>query len=158
MAQVAISLSKALKLKNRLAGRLSHVQELVTQHNTVLKEQVGQLDVPALIKEREEIMYQLVALKTAIMRGNSGIQDAIILKGELASTKEWLSGLNTTDGKLRHGYQNTDMEYVATIKKADVEKESRKLEKQIDDLQDKIDEYNATKKIEIDQRALDLAS
>jgi hypothetical protein len=154
----SITLAKALKLKNRLAGRLTHVQTLAQQNNTVLAEQQGQIDVLALVKERDEIMDQLVALKAAIMRANSPIQEAILRKGELSSRIEWIKTINTTDGKLRHGYQNTELEYVAALKKKDVELQMRAMEKEIDALQDKIDEYNATKKIEIDQRALDLAS
>lgn len=154
----AITLSKALKLKNRLAGRLAHVQTLAQQNNTVLQEQAGQIDVPALLKEHEEIMNNLVALKATIIRANGPIQDMILRKGELTSKIEWLKTLNTTTGKVRHGYQNTEIVYVATMKKADVEQQTRELEREIDSIQDKIDEYNIGKKIEIDQRALDLAS
>lgn len=158
MAMVAINMAKALKLKNRLAGRMTHVQGLVSQYNTVLKEQAGQVEVAALIKERDEIMENLISLKSAIQRANAPIQEAIIRKGELSSRIEWLKTINTTDGVVRHGYQNTAMEYTATLKKLDVEQQTRQMEKEIDRLQDQIDEFNATKKIEIDQRALDLAS
>lgn len=153
-----ITLAKALKLKNRLAGRLAHVQGLVQQNNSVLKEQQGQVDVVLLVNEREEIMNQLVKLKTAIMYANAPIQEAILGRGELSSKIEWLKTINTTDGELRHDYQNTELVYVATLKKSDIEQQTRKMEKDIDSLQDKIDEYNVSKKIEIDQRALDLAS
>lgn len=154
----AISLAKALKLKNRLAGRMAHVETLVQQYNTVLVEQKGQVDVPALVKEHDEIMEQLIALKANIIRANGPIQEAIIRKGELSSRIEFLKKLNTTDGVIRHGYQNTAMEYHATLKKQDIEKETRLMEKEIDSIQDQIDEFNNSKKIEIDQRALDLAS
>jgi len=44
------------------------------------------------------------------------------------------------------------------LKKADIDAERKKLEAEIDAMQDKIDEFNHTKKIEIPQQYLDMAS
>jgi hypothetical protein len=103
-------------------------------------------------------MEQLIALKTAIIRANYPIQEAILRRGELSARIDWLKKLTTTAGTIRHGYQNTSMEYEATLKKADIDVQCRQMEKEIDQLQDQIDEYNVGKKIEVNQRALDLAS
>ena len=43
-----ITLGKALKIKNRLAGRLAKVQADVQAYNSVPEGQAGQVDVPAL--------------------------------------------------------------------------------------------------------------
>lgn len=155
---VAITLAKALKLKNRLAGRMAHLDGLVKTYNTVLAEQRDQVNVAQIVKERDEIMESLINLKSTIIRANAPIQDAILRKGELASRIEWLKTLNTTDGVQRHGYQNTEITYVAVIKKGDVEAQTRQMEKEIDALQDRMDEHNVNRKVEIDQRVLDLAS
>lgn len=153
-----IALAKALKLKNRLAGRLNKVQSDIQTYNSVLAEQAGQIDVPALCKVRDQIADELVTLKTKIVFGNAEIQGDLIRQGELKSKLTWLATLETRDGKERHGYQNTEVTWVASIKKTDVDKETKKLEAEIDAIQDKLDNYNHTKKIEVSETALNLAS
>lgn len=157
-ASTAISLAKALKLKNRLAGRLSKTQDDIQLYNSVLAEQAKQVDVPGLIKLRDEICDQMIALKTKIVVANSEIQGDLIRQGELKSKLTWLAGINTRDGKERHGYQNTEVVWVATLKKADIDAETRRLEAEIDAIQDKLDTFNHTKKVEVEVRALELAS
>jgi uncharacterized protein with HEPN domain len=153
-----ISLAKALKLKNRLAGRLNKVQSDIQTYNSVLAEQANQVDVPALCKLRDQIAESLVVLKTKIVFGNSEIQADLIRQGELKSKLAWLATLETRDGKERHGYQNTEVTWVASVKKKDVDQETKKLEAEIDAIQDKLDSYNHTKKIEVSDEALNLAS
>ena len=154
----SISLAKALKLKNRLAGRLSKVQEDISTYNSVLNEQQGQVDVASLCKLRDEIAEHLIGLKTRIVVANTEIQQDLIRMGELKSKLTWLTTVPVRDGKERHGYQNTEVVWIATLKKKDVDDENRKLEAEIDAIQDKVDAYNHTKKIEVADRALDLAS
>lgn len=154
----AISLAKALKLKNRLAGRLAKVQEDITTYNSVLEEQKGKIDVDTLCKLRDEIAEALVILKTKIVMANGEIQVDLIRMGEYKSKLNWLKSIPVRDGKERHGYQNTEVLWTATLKKDDVDKENRKLEAEIDAIQDKVDSFNHTKKIEVDGRTLDLAS
>lgn len=156
MAQ--ISLAKALKLKNRLAGRLNKVQSDIQHFNSVLEEQTGKVDVASLMKTREEIMDALVDLKTSIIRANNEIQPLLIRQGELRSKAEFISMIPVRDGVERHGYQNTEIKYVATLKKQDVDEETRKIETEIDAIQDKLDEFNHTMRLEVPQRTLDLAS
>src|SRR5262249_18393461 len=72
MAQ--ITLAKALKLKNRLAGRLAKVQADIQAYNSVPEGQADQVNVPALLRTREELVGALVALKTAINDANREVQ------------------------------------------------------------------------------------
>lgn len=155
---IAISLAKALKLKNRLAGRLNQVQTNIRLHNSTLAEQRNKYDIPAMIAERTKLIEALIGLKTNIAISNNEIQEAIIRRGELKSSIEFLSTLNTSDGISRHGYQNTEVTHVAIIKSQDVLQQSRAMEKEMDAIQDKVDEYNINTKIVIPQEWLDLGS
>jgi len=64
----------------------------------------------------------------------------------------------------RHGpqppvYPSTiEVNYVAALKKADVDGLVLRLEKEIDQLQDKLDQFNHARKVEVDGRLLELAS
>lgn len=156
MAQ--ITLAKALKLKNRLAGRLSKVQEDISTYNSVLKEQVGKVDIPACVKLRDQIQESLIGLKTKIILANGEIQETLIRMGETKSKLTFLEMIPVRDGQERHGYQNTEITWVAAISKADIDSERKKLESEIDSMQDKVDTFNHTQKLEIPQSYLDLAS
>lgn len=155
----AISVAKALKLKNRLAGRLNEVQETIQTYNSTLAEQHNKdVDVPALVKDRNEIEECLVRLKATLLAANNPIHESIVRQGELKSRIEWLKSLPTMDGVQRHGYQNTEIKYLAFMKKKDVDEQVRLAQRDIDAIQDKLDEFNHSTKLEIPQRALDLAS
>lgn len=153
-----ISLAKCLKVKNRLAGRLQTVQSDIQTYNSVLEEQQGQVDIKALLETRAEIVTALIDLKTQLAKANLQIQADLIKQGELKSTIDFLKGISTRHGVDRHGYQNTEVRYVATLQKQDVDKLQRALEREIDEIQDRLDFYNHKTGLEISQRTLDLAS
>jgi hypothetical protein len=101
----------------------------------------------------------LVELKTAIYEANKGIYKQIILIGEKKSEVDFLNGLNTRHGIEPHGYQGNNVTYVAVIQKVDVDKRVKQIEKEIDDLQDQIDKYNAeSERVRVESSILDLAS
>ena len=156
--KMQISLAKALKLKNRLAGRLNRVQEDIRGNNSVLLEQRDQTDVKKMLTERDALSEYLIELKTKIAFANNEIQERLIRIGEYKSQLTWLSSLPTRDGVERHSYQNTELTWVAAVKKSDVLDQTKKLEAMIDQMQDEIDGYNYTKKIEVSQGMLDAAS
>lgn len=159
VASQEITLAKALKVKNRLAGRLAKVQADIQTFNSVLEGQADQVDVTALVQTRDELVEALVTLKTAISEANREIQRAIYDLAEKKSSVQFVNGVST-----RHGAQpavypgQPDHKYVATLKKADVDAQVQRLEKEIDTLQDQIDSFNHSHTVAVDGRILDLAS
>jgi hypothetical protein len=154
-----ITLAKALKVKNRLAGRLAKVQTDIETYNSVLEGQVGQVDVSALVKNREELVTALVAIKTTINEANREIQGAIYDLAEKKASVQFLNGINTRHGVQPAAYPGQpDYKYVATLKKADVDALAQRLETEIDQLQDKIDAFNHRTTVAVDGRTLELAS
>ncbi len=154
-----ITLGKALKVKNRLAGRLAKVQADIQAYNSVPAGQADQVNVPALLKTREELVGALVGLKTAINEANREAQRDIYDLAEKKATAQLLAGVNTRHGPQPAVYPNTtEVSYVAALKKADVDALTAGLEKEIDQLQDRLDQFNHVHKIEVDGRTLELAS
>ena len=153
------TLAKALKVKNRLAGRLAKVQADIQAYNSISEGQAGQVNVPALMKTREELVGALVGLKTAINEANREAQRDIYDLAEKKGTVQFLGGVNTRHGPQPAVYPNTtEVSYVAALKKADVDALVARLEKEIDQLQDRLDQFNHDRKIEVDGRILELAS
>jgi uncharacterized protein YbbC (DUF1343 family) len=154
-----ITLAKALKIKNRLAGRLARVQADIQGFNSVPEGQANQVNVPALMSMREELVGALVGLKTAISAANREVQRDIYLLAEAKATAQFLATVNTRHGLQPAVYPNTTVvSYVAALKKADVDALVARLEKEIDRLQDRLDEFNHLHGIEVDGRVLELAS
>ena len=154
-----ITLAKALKIKNRLTGRLAKVQADIAAYNSVPEGQAGQVDVPALLKVREELVGALLALKTAINDANREAQRDIYDLAEKKATAGFLAGVNTRHGPQPAAYPSTtEVTYVAALKKADVDALVARLENEIDQLQDRLDQFNHDHKIEVDGRLLELAS
>jgi hypothetical protein len=159
MALQEITLGKALKVKNRLTGRLAKVQADIQTYNSVPEGQADQVNVPALMKTREELVGALVSLKTAINDANREVQRDIYDLAEKKATAQFLAGVNTRHGPQPPVYPSTiEVNYVAALKKADVDALMVHLEKEIDQLQDKLDQFNHDHKIEVDRRILELAS
>src|ERR1700681_3741577 len=102
-----ITLGKALKIKNCLAGRLAKVQIDIQAFNSVPEGQAGQVDVLALMKTREELVGALVGLKTAINDANRGAQRDIYDLAEKKATAQFLAGVNTRYGPQPAVYPNT---------------------------------------------------
>jgi hypothetical protein len=154
-----ITLAKALKIKNRLTGRLAKVQADIQTYNSVPEGQADQVNVPALTKTREELVGALVNLKTAINDANREAQRDIYDLAEKKAMAQFLAGVNTRHGPQPPVYPSTVVVvYVAALKKADVDALVVRLENEIDQLQDKLDQFNHVHKIEVDGRILELAS
>ncbi len=159
LAQNEITLAKALKVKNRLAGRLAKVQADIQAYNSVPEGQADQVNVQALVRARDELVEALVNLKTAISDANREAQRDIYLLAEKKAEAQFLAGLST-----RHGLQPAvypgaaDVRYVAALKKADVDARMGRLEQEIDQLQDRLDHFNQVCRVEVEGRVLELAS
>jgi DNA repair exonuclease SbcCD ATPase subunit len=154
-----ITLAKALKVKNRLTGRLAKVQADIQAFNSVPVGQADQVNVPALVKTREELVEALVSLKTAINDANREAQRDIYELAEKKATAQFLAVVNTRHGPQPPVYPATIVvTYVAALKKSDVDAQVARLESEIDQLQDKLDQFNHDRKIEVGGRILELAS
>jgi hypothetical protein len=154
-----VTLAKALKVKNRLAGRLAKVQADLQAYTSVPAGQADQVNVPALLRTRAELVGALVGLKAAINEANREVQRDIYDLAEKKATAQFLAGVNTRHGPQPPVYPaTTEVSYVAALKKADVDGLVAGLEKEIDQLQDRLDQFNHAHRIEVDGPTLGLAS
>jgi hypothetical protein len=150
-----ITLAKAMKVKNRLAGRLARLTTQIQQTNSVIEGQ-EQPDVLALWRQREEMVGHLLQLKTALSRATSRIQHLLLQMQEKKATITLLQSLNTRDGDSGQVHYGTTQKviYRAAIKQDSVNEWVEKLEQEIDALQDQVDAYNAQTKIDLDPAIL----
>ncbi|MBP5321636.1 MAG: hypothetical protein J6334_11675 [Kiritimatiellae bacterium] len=151
-----VTIARALKEKNRLAGKLSATRRLIGEENSKEKKIPRGIDVKATYVEAEMLMQQMIAIKTAIASANHPIVGTIIELDEVKSELAWLQGLDTREGKFTVGRAGTQPyidEFDAVINKGEVLAAIDALQKRADALQDTLDEFNATTRIEIEMDA-----
>lgn len=153
---VTVTLAKALKLKNRLAGRVAKLTADITRDNS--SQQGAEVaDVPALYARRAEAVARLVDLKASISQANRPIQRDIFLLAEKKAEIALLAGLDTKHGSYREGYATADTVYVAQLRKADVDSRTTALEAEIDALQDRLDGFNHDTRLAVDPGVIEAA-
>ena len=157
----SVTLAKALSIKNRLAGRLAQAKLNVETYNSVLATQKGRdgqaaVDVRAEFERYRMIQEGLVVVKAAVQRANSPIYEDVLRLGEKKAVLQMLAGLNTKHGS-EPGYNGAEYRFEATILKPEALEMVRRIEAEIDKIQDKLNHFNATTTVEIASTVLDLA-
>src|SRR5206468_253227 len=147
--QVEISLARALKLKNRLAGRLAKLDSDFENYNS-LPAGTDRPDLKVLYAERNTLVARLIELKVALNLANQPMQRTIFELGEAKSLVALLTKTSTKHGKVVEGYHGTEIEYRAQFRKGDIDREVRRLEVVIDHLQEQLDAFNHRTVIGID--------
>ncbi len=147
--QVKINLSRALKLKNRVVNRVSQLDNLIISYNSVIEEN-QEYNVRQLFKSRLVLAEQLVRLKAAISDANQPIQKLIFELAECKALVAMLGKVNTKHGPSVEGFTGSKTNYVAQFRKPDIDREVRKIEKEIDRIQDELDGYNHRTMIAVD--------
>ena len=147
-----VSIARALKEKNRVAGRLAKAREIIQQENSKEKSLPRRVDVEAMYAEAKMLEARLVAIKSAIAQANNPIVAKIIELDELKSEIAFLNGLNVKEGRFEEvSYGNKIVRDIeAVVGQARVLAEVAELQKRADVLQDALDEFNASTKVEIE--------
>jgi hypothetical protein len=143
-----MKLSKALKEKNRVAGEVAALKVLLTQQNVRPANQKFDYDAQDLLAQLRAKVDELVKVKTAIAVANVAVYEKIFRLAELKGLSAALKALDTKNGVFKEGggFQGTayDMEYVAQLKKTDVDRLAAETDAEIQALQDALDEFNFT--------------
>ena len=147
-----VTIARALKEKNRVAGRLAKARELVGRENSMDKNVPRGIDVSETYTLAKTLRDRLVSIKSAIAEANSPIVSKIIELDEVKSEISYLNGLDVKEGKFvetNYG-SRIETELEAVIRKPQVLDEVAALQARADRLQDELDEFNAATKIEIE--------
>lgn len=147
-----VTIARALKEKNRVAGRLAKARELVGRENSKDKNVPRGIDVSETYTLAKTLRDRLVSIKTAIAEANGPIVSKIIELDEVKSEISYLNGLDVKEGRFvetNYG-SRIETELEAVIRQPQVLDEVTALQARADRLQDELDEFNATTKIEIE--------
>ena len=145
-----MKLANALKQKNKLAGEVAQLKELLAGQNSRSTKQKFDYDNRQVLADLRSRIDDLVKVKAAIGAANAEIYPKIFRLAELKGLVSTLRGLPAKEGVYAEslGYwQSVEVEYVAQLKKAEVDQLAAELETEIQGLQDALDEFNFTHSI-----------
>lgn len=147
-----VSIARALKEKNRIAGKLAKTRELIKRENSHDERIPRRVDIRALQKDEQALMEGLIKIKTAIAVANAGVIAKIVELDEVKAKIVFVNGINVKEGvyEEENFSSKSIREYHVEIHQDEVIKETDALQKRVEELQDEIDEYNAITKIEVD--------
>lgn len=153
---MSMTISKALKEKNRIAGRIAKLQTQVVKYNRYKKNSVVEFSSKDLLKALQEEWAYLIDIKSKIAKANIGISDKLV---QLTEAKAELSFWNSIhnvgpseevflESKYQNGqHVNVETTMICDITSKAVQDNINRVQKSIEDLQDEIDDYNSTTKI-----------
>ena len=148
-----MTLATALKEKNRLAGELSRNWSMIAKENSKREDVSRVIDVAEVHQKVQLYREKLVELKTKIGLANAGNLERIYRLEELKNELKRLDDIRTdeTSDFQEIGDSNVK-EYKRTVvfTAAQIYKMREKLQQDCNDIQDELDAYNATTKIDFE--------
>ncbi len=140
----SVTLSRALKEKNRWAGKLAELRERISCNNSHEESALICSDVTSDLADAEEVSARLIAIKTAIAEANHEIVGTIIALEETKGEIAWLKGLNTKEGVYKTQTMRDVVEehYIVGISGADKIKMVDTLQRKANKLQDTLDDFH----------------
>ena len=146
-----MKLNQALKVKNRLAGDLVRQQQILQRENARRSDSVSKVDRSKVWENILAISDRLGELKARIATANVGIYPKLERMAELKARIAYITGLHKREGEeiTFEGLQREKVTYTWTseINQEKADALVAQLQEQIAQLQDEVDEYNATYEI-----------
>lgn len=144
-----ITLAQALKEKNRIVGEISKLWMLVNNENSCWEYHTRSISVEETMKTINSYTEKLIELKTKIGKANEGNLQYMYALDEYKSKISKLEKLDTAEEIRYRGVRDDIMEVRSPIiTAANVIEQVKQLKLKCNQLQDAIDAYNATHKIE----------
>lgn len=148
-----MKLTKALKLKNQLAGEVTELKDRLSKQNSRAAKVPFDYDAHDVLAALREKVEHLVMVKTAIAAANVGQYARIFRLAELKGLVALLKMLDVRHGVFKeagnYAQAPYEIEYVAQLKKAEVDKLVADLEAEITEIQDQLDEFNHTQAVPV---------
>lgn len=139
-----VTLSKALKIKNRLISEVQDLQSKIREYNQVHEDNFAPFNVEEMLNELQATKEKLVTLKTNIHNKCEPIRNNIFKISELKDTLKFLSEVPTKSGMVKsHSYSQEMIPMKSYISSMEMDKHIKTIRAEIEDLQDTIDVFNA---------------
>ena len=142
-----MNIKQALKEKNKVVNKNAENLERLQKYNSIEVESERAYDPRKSMEDLINGVNELVELKTSIHKANIKVYDKIFRLSELKSLAKQLKTIDCSSGKI-HSYRGME----PVVKKSEISFVERdllvkKLEAEIEIIQDELDTHNAKTKI-----------
>lgn len=149
---MAVTLARLLKYKNRVIERMRKLERDIQTGNSILKGGERDTNIRASLEERLALEQHLVELKLRLEDVNAPIKSAIHQLQELKGRITFFQTISTIHGvqdsrRTMYGEQGS-VEYEAEIRKSEIDGWVSAVQEEIDSLQERIDQFNNTTKVD----------
>jgi len=135
-----MNIKKALKVKNKLKGKIVDLQTKLYKYNIIEEGQNADYDTRLVLKELNETIIEFIELKTKIQKANLPVFDKIFRLSELKGLAKKVKYVNCDNEKVTRGTTVTNT--YANITAIEKEEIVLKIENEIDEIQDYLDDFN----------------
>jgi predicted metal-dependent hydrolase len=144
-----MTIKQALKQKNKLVKNIAENTKLMQQHNSVEVGNQRPYSSMELYTEIKKDTQELASLKAKIHIANTPVMKDIFWMSEMKSIIASLKKMDCTEGRSNRDRFRMESEVVLTseISLVSRNQEIKLLEAKIEEIQDKLDTFNATTEI-----------
>jgi len=144
-----MKLAKALKLKNKRVKEIKDLQDKIQMYNLTNDRSPSPYDIKQLYEDLGKKIADLTALKVAIMNTNKPQYGDIVKLAELKSQLSFVKGIRTqsqekVSQEVGYGDSMRTLTTVSVFTTVDQDNMIKSIEEEIENLQEKIDTFNAT--------------
>ena len=144
-----MTIKQALKQKNKLIKQIGENTKLMQEYNSIEVGNERPYSSVELLTKISEDTKELAKLKTKIHIANTPVLEDIFLMSELKSMAQSLKKMDCTEGKSNRDRYRLESESFKTSEISLVKRNEtiKELEAQIEEIQDRLDLFNATTQI-----------
>jgi hypothetical protein len=139
-----MNINQALKEKSRIVRRLDSLYTILKAYNSIEIGNVRRYSILNTLSDINELIEELVELKTKIHRANIAVYGKIFRLSELKSLVKQIKEMPVTEGKKMAMYGNSSENLEVEINAQQRDGIIIGIQTEIDKLQDELDMYNAT--------------
>ena len=144
-----MTIKQALKQKNKLIKQIGENTKLMQEYNSIEVGNERPYSSNELLVEITKDTKELAKLKTKIHIANTPVLEDIFLMSELKSMTQSLKKMDCTEGKSNRDRYRLESESIKTSEISLVKRNEtiKELEARIEEIQDRLDLFNATTQI-----------
>jgi hypothetical protein len=144
-----MTIKQALKQKNKLVKSIQDEFNKITKYNSVDESNTRPYSTQESLDRVIELENELIDLKTSIHRANIGVYNKIFRLSELKSLAKQISQIDCNEGKVSDRYGRNTEPSIKTAEITVVKRDEivKKIETEIEQLQEELDSHNSTTSI-----------
>jgi hypothetical protein len=139
-----MNINQALKEKSRIVRKLDNLYSILIEYNSIEAGNIRRYSILNTLGDINELIEELVELKTKIHRANIAVYDKIFRLSELKALVKKIKEMPVVEGKKMSMYGNSSENLEVEINARQRDGIIIDIQSEIDKLQDDLDLYNAT--------------